>query len=206
MTGTSWSRSLKRGVAVGAPALTAMGIQDEPVPGGRGPRIWGAVPVLAALLVVSLALAPAAGASKPERELVPAPDAMVFTGQCDFDVLGQIDGGEIDTTFFDNTGDPIKKIGVFPGQTLTLTNLATGQTITVVNAGSYQARAKRDGSVEISITGHGPLQNEIVGGEPGLWYLDGGRVLVTLDPEGNLESITVTGNVMNLCEQLAPGA
>lgn len=170
----------------------------------KGVRIWRAVPLLAALLVVSFALAPAAGASKPEREVVPAPDAMVFTGQCDFDVLGQIEGGEIDTTFFDTTGDPVKKIGVFPGQTLTLTNLATEETITVVNAGSTQARAKRDGSVEISIMGHGPLQNEIAGGEPGLWYLNGGRVVVTLDAEGNPESVTVRGNVVNLCERLAP--
>ena len=163
-----------------------------------------AVPLLAALLVVSLALAPAAGASKPEREVVPAPNAMVFTGQCAFDVLARIEGGEIDTTFFDTTGDPVKKIGVFPGQTLTVTNLETGQTITVLNAGSTQARVKRDGSVEISIMGHGPLQNEIVGGEPGLWYLNGGRVVVTIDGEGNLESVTVRGNVVNLCDRLAP--
>lgn len=167
--------------------------------------MWRAVPLLAALLVVSLALAPAAGASKPEREVVPAPDAMVFTGQCDFDVLGRIEGGEIDSTFFDTTVDPVKKIAVFPGQTLTLTNLETEETTTVVNAGATQARAKHDGSVEISIMGHGPLQNEIVGGETGLWYLNGGRAVVTLDAEGNPESVTIRGNVVNLCERLAPG-
>lgn len=52
--------------------------------------------------------------------------------------------------------------------------------------------------------GHGPLQNEIAGGEPGLWYLNGGRVVVTIDAEGNPESVTVRGNVVNLCERLVP--
>jgi allantoicase len=35
---------------------------------------------------------------------------------CGFNVLGQIEGGEIDTTFFDTTSDPVKKIGLFPAK------------------------------------------------------------------------------------------
>jgi hypothetical protein len=159
-----------------------------------------AIPFLLALLV--LGLEPAASASEPEREVVPPPGDIVFTGQCDFPVLGHIDGGEIDTTFFNNEGDAVKKIAVFPGQTLTLTNLDTEETITVVNAGSTGMRAKPDDSVEISIMGHGPLPNEIVG-EQGLWYLNGGRVLVILNAGGNPTSITVRGNVVNLCGRLA---
>jgi hypothetical protein len=148
-----------------------------------------------------LAMGPAAGASKPAREEVPAPGDMVFTGQCGFPVLGHIAGGEIDTTFFNNDGDPVKQIAVFPGQTLTLTNLASGEAITVVNSGSTQLRAKPGGALEITIMGHGPIQNEIVG-EPGLWYLDGGQVTVNLDAAGNPTSIRVLGNVVNLCERL----
>jgi hypothetical protein len=169
---------------------------------GRGARVRRAVPVLSVLLV-AVALAPAASASKPAREVVPAPGEMLITGQCDFPVLGDIEGGEIDTTFFDNAGDPVKKIGVFPGQTLTLTNLDTGKTITVVNAGSTQFRAERDGSVVLAIMGHGPVPNEVAGGQPGIWYLSGGRVFVALDAEGNPTSITVWGNVVNLCGRLA---
>ena len=159
---------------------------------------------LLALLLVGV-LAPAAGATKPAREVHPAPGDMVFTDQCDFPVLGHIEGGEINTTFFDRAGEPVKLLGAFPGQTLTLTNLDTDEAITVVDAGSFQLRAKRDGSLLVSITGHGPLPNEFVG-EPGLWYLDGGHILVTLDAEGNPSSITVRGNVVNLCEQLAPAS
>ena len=158
---------------------------------------------LVAALLMALTLPAAASASKPEREIVPAPGDIVIAGQCDFPVLGHIDGGEIVTTFFENTGDPVKQIAVFPGQTLTLTNLATQGAITLVNAGSTEIRAKRDGSLEVTIMGHGPLPNEIFGGELGIWYLDGGRVVVTLDSDGNPTSVSVLGNVVNLCGQLA---
>jgi hypothetical protein len=159
--------------------------------------------LLLSTVLVAFAVAPSATAITPDREIVTAPDDMLITDQCDFPVLGHIEGGEIDTTFFDREGNPVKQIGVFPGQTLTLTNLDTDTSITVTNAGSFHTRAERDGSVTISITGHGPLPNDIVG-EPGLWYLNGGRVLVTLDADGNLTSVTVRGNVVNLCDRLAP--
>ena len=61
------------------------------------------------------------------REIIPAPDDMVITGQCAFPVLGHIEGSEIDTTFTDKAGNPVKLIGVFPGNSLTLTNLDTGK-------------------------------------------------------------------------------
>ena len=153
--------------------------------------------------VVALAIAPAATALNPERDIVPAPDDIVITGQCAFPVLGHIKGGEINTTFFDRSRNPVKQIAVFPGQTLTLTNMVTDESITVTAAGSSQVRAESGGSVKISITGHGPLPNEIVG-EPGLWYLNGGHVVVVLDAEGNLTSIVVRGNVVNLCDRLSP--
>ena len=81
--------------------------------------------------------------------------------------------------------------------------MVTDDSITVSDAGSSQVRAEPDGSVKISIMGHGPLPNEIVG-EPGLWYLNGGQVVVVLDPEGNPTSIVVRGNVVNLCDRLSP--
>ena len=161
--------------------------------------------LLLSTALVALAAAPAATAVKPARELVPPPGDIVITDQCAFPVLGHIEGGEIDTTFFDRTGNPVKQIGVFPGQTLTLTNLVTTASITVSDAGSSQVRAERDGSLKISITGHGPLPNEIIG-EPGLWYLAGGQVVLNLDANGNPTSVTIRGNVVNLCDQLAPAA
>lgn len=158
--------------------------------------------LLLSTVLIALAVVPAATANKPERKIVPAPADMLISDQCAFPVLGHIEGGEIDTTFFDKAGNPVKQIGVFPGQTLTVTNLERDKSITVVNAGSFHARAERDGSVTISITGHGPIPNFITG-EPGLWYLNGGRVVVTFDADGNPTSVGVTGNLVDLCTQLA---
>jgi hypothetical protein len=159
--------------------------------------------LLLSTVLIALAAVPAATANKPARQIIPAPGDALISDQCAFPVLGHIEGGEIDTTFFDKTGNPVKLLGVFPGQTLTVTNLDTDKSITVVNAGSFHARAERDGSVTIWITGHGPLPNAITG-EPGIWYLNGGRVLVTLDADGNLTSVDVRGNLVDLCTQLAP--
>ena len=158
--------------------------------------------VVAVCFAVGLVVAPAASANKPEREIVPAPGDVTITDQCAFPVLGHIEGGEIDTTFFDKMGNPVKQIGVFPGQTLTLTNLDTGTSITVTDAGAFHATAASDGSLKISITGHGPIPNEVTG-EPGIWYLDGGHIVVALDADGNLTSVEVKGNLINLCSQLA---
>jgi hypothetical protein len=156
---------------------------------------------LTVAVLAALAVAPVAIADKPERTPVPAPDDFVITDQCAFPVLAHIEGGEIDTTFFDRAGTIVKLLGVFPGQTLTLTNLDTGKSITVSDAGSFQARVERDGSVTVSITGHGPIPN-FVSGEPGLWYLNGSRVLLTFDADGNLTSVRSTGNLVNLCVRL----
>jgi hypothetical protein len=158
--------------------------------------------LLISTALIALAVVPAATANKPERGIVAAPGDVTITDQCAFPVLGHIEGGEIDTTFFDKAGDPVKQIGVFPGQRLTVTNLDTGKSITLTDAGSFHATAAPDGSVKVSITGHGPIPNDVTG-EPGIWYLDGGQIVLALDADGNLTSVEVMGNLVNLCSQLA---
>jgi len=154
-------------------------------------------------VLVGLAVVPAATANKPTREIIPAPDDRVITGQCTFPVLGHIDGNEIDTTFTDKAGNPIKLLGVFPGNTLTLTNLDTSKSITVGATGSFQLRVEPDGSGTGMVTGLGawPDGNPVTG-EPGIWY-QSGRVTATFDAEGNTTSIKSTGKLFNLCTQLA---
>jgi len=154
-------------------------------------------------VLIGLAVVPAATANKPTREIIPAPDDRVITGQCTFPVLGHIDGKEIDTTFTDKTGNPIKLLGVFPGNTLTLTNLVTSKSITVGATGSFQLRVEPDGSGTGMVTGLGawPDGNPVTG-EPGIWY-QSGRVTATFDAEGNTTSIKSTGKLVNLCTQLA---
>jgi hypothetical protein len=166
----------------------------------RSSLIGAMVAVSAAL--AALAVAPAAMANKPIRDVGPQEDTLV-TDQCAFPVLAHIDGVEINTIFTDKAGNPVKQIVVFPGNTLTLTNLDTGKSITVGGTGSFQARAEPDGSVTFMVTGQGTLPNNPFTGEPGIWYLNGGRVVVTVDAEGNNTSAELTGNLVDLCPQLA---
>jgi hypothetical protein len=160
--------------------------------------------LLLSTLVVALAVAPAATANKPTREVIPAPGDRVITDQCAFPVLGHIEGSEIDTTFTDRAGNPVKLLGVFPGNTLTLTNVDTGKSITLGATGSFQLRVKPDGSGSAMVTGLGawPDGNPITG-EPGIWYQNG-RVSATFDAEGNTTSMKSTGKLVDLCNRLAP--
>jgi hypothetical protein len=158
--------------------------------------------LLLSTVLIALAVAPAATANKPTREINPGQDDVVLTDQCAFPVLAHIEGIEIITTFTDKAGNPVKQIGVFPDNTLTLTNLDTGKSITVVATGSFHVRAEPDGSISVMVTGHGPFVPNPITGEPGIWYLSG-RVRATFDVEGNLTSIDSTGNLVDLCAQLA---
>ena len=159
--------------------------------------------LLLSTVLVTLAVVPAATANKPTREVIPAPEDRVITGQCTFSVRGHIEGREIDTTFTDKAGNPVKLLGVFPGNTLTLTNLDAGESITLGATGSFQLRVQPDGSGSAMVTGLGawPEGNPITG-EPGIWY-QSGRVSATFDAEGNTTSIKSTGKLVNLCTQLA---
>ena len=154
------------------------------------------------MVFVALAAAPLATADKPMREIIPAPDDITITDQCAFPVLGHIEGSEIDTTFTDKAGNPVKLLGVFPGNTLTFTNLDTGKSITLGATGSFQLRLNPDGSASAMVTGLGVWLGNPVTGEPGLWY-QSGRVSATLDAEGNAISVSSTGNLVNLCPELA---
>jgi len=146
---------------------------------------------------------PAATANRPFREVNEAQEDVVITDQCAFPVLGHVEGREIITTFTDRAGNPVKQIGVFPGNTLTFTNLDTDASITLVATGSFHVQAERDGSVTVTITGHGPFLSNPITGEPGIWYLSGGQVLATFDAEGNMTSVALRGNLVDVCAQLA---
>jgi hypothetical protein len=153
--------------------------------------------LLAALTDVSVATA-----AEPTREIVPAPPDRVISDQCAFLVSAHIDGVEINTTFTDKAGNPVKLLGVFPGNMLTLTNPETGKSITLAATGSFQARAQPDGSTAFSVTGNGPWFPNPVSGEPGIWY-QSGRVTASFDAEGNMTSVGSTGKLIDLCPQLA---
>lgn len=59
-------------------------------------------------VLISLALAPAASANKPTREINPGQEDVVFTDQCAFPVHIHVEGKEIINTFTDDEGTVIK--------------------------------------------------------------------------------------------------
>jgi hypothetical protein len=154
-------------------------------------------------VLLAIAVVPAATANKPIHEIIPAPPDIVITDQCAFDVLAHIEGSEIDTTFTDKAGNPVKLLGVFPGNKLTLTNVGTGASVTLPATGSFQALINPDGSGSAKVTGHGPWISNPVTGEPGVWY-QSGQVSATFDADGNTTSIESKGKLDDLCPQLAP--
>jgi len=158
--------------------------------------------LLFSAVLVLLALVPAATANRPIREVIPAPDDLVITGQCAFPVRVHFEGREIDTTFPDRAGNPVKLLGVFPGNMLTVTNLDTGESITLPATGSFQLRGHEDGSASAKVTGHGPWFPNPVTGESGVWY-QSGQVSAEFDPDGNMTSIGNTGTLQDLCPVLA---
>ena len=153
-------------------------------------------------VLLAVTVAHPASASKPVREINPGQDDAVITDQCAFPVLGHVDGIEIITTFTDRAGKPVKQVVTFPGNTLTLTNLDSGTSVTVVATGSSQLRAEPGGSVSARVMGHGPFFPHPITGEPGIWYLSG-QGKATFDSHGNMTSARLMGKLVNLCAQLA---
>ena len=153
-------------------------------------------------VLLALAFVSSATANKPIREPVTNPDGPPITGQCAFPVLAHIEGTEFDTTFFDRANDPIRLLGTFPGNTITLTNANTLESITLPATGTFQLRVGPDGSLAVTVTGHGAFFPNPLTDEPGIWYLSG-RLHQTVDADGNTTSMTGSGTLVNLCSQLA---
>jgi hypothetical protein len=152
-------------------------------------------------MVMTLAVAAPAWATKPIRE-VRSQDDVVITDQCDFPVLGHIDGTEIITTWLDDAGNPVRQIVAFPHNRMTLTNPEQGASVTVVSTGSSQLRLQPDGSTSARAMGHGMFFPNPLTGEPGLWFLSGQGEAI-LDPQGNVTSVSLAGRLVDLCAELA---
>jgi len=154
-----------------------------------------------AVVVTVLAVASSASATKPIREVNEQGDG-VIRGQCAFPVLGHIDGVEIIKTWVNDAGDPIKQIVTFPNNRITLTNLRSGASITVMGTGTSQLRAHGDGSTSARAMGHGPFFPNPLTGEPGIWYLSG-QGTTRIDGNGQVTDVALHGRLVDLCPRLA---
>ena len=161
--------------------------------------------LLSAVAGVALALAPlttASNGNKPDREITLDQGDATIEGECAFPVFVHIDGREINTTFSVRDRTVFKLLGIFPGNTWTLTNLDTGKSITVGSTSSFHQRIEPNGSFSVKVVGEGvwPFGNPLTG-EPGIWHQKG-QVSGKFDADGNPISTKGTGSLVNLCPQL----
>jgi len=142
------------------------------------------VVLLAALAALPLADARANG---PDHS-VESFDGQLVSDACGFLVVVHIEG----TTrlFF---GGPAK---------LTMTNVATGETLFVNSSGPDALATSPDGSVRINFGSTLAEPVHPVTGEPGLWVLHG-RLVAAFDAEDNLIAHTFVGRSTNVCIELA---
>lgn len=163
----------------------------------RRPLIVGSVALLALLA------APVA-ADRPTRTIEPPPEDFVLAAgeACPFAVLVHIGGGAFTITFTDAGQNPVRQFSARLSGTLEVTNLETGKTVVVNDAGPGFIEFHPDGS--FTLVGVGPWGFPIDPdtGEPGLFRVMG-RFVMTFDAAGNVTSFEFVGAVKDLCAALA---
>ena len=150
--------------------------------------------VVVAIALGSLALVPSALSDPPTVQRFPI-DATFFDDvDCAFPVQIDIVGTDLEITSGDRVFD------AFPDSRATLTNLDTGESITVSIAGPGHTTFGADGSV--TLVGTGPALFWL---SPRLFstitLLDG-RFVLTVDAQGNL-TFNRVGKTRDLCAELA---
>ena len=155
--------------------------------------------------LLALAAAPlteANNGNKPDRRVTLDQGDATIEGECAFPVFAHIEGREIDTTGSVRDRTVVKLLGIFPGNTWTLTNLDTGKSITVGSTSSFHQRVEPDGTTFIKVVGEGVWHDgNPLTGEPGIWYQHG-QVSGVFEADGTPISTKGTGSLVNLCPQL----
>jgi hypothetical protein len=114
--------------------------------------------------VMALALGGVARAVPPEHSVEHVDETFAIEDACSFTVLVHIEGDVRHMVFFDQAGNEVRELQVFPGFRVTFTNAETGKSISTVSPSVNHATINPDGSAVMAITGlSGHL---IVGGGP----------------------------------------
>ena len=155
--------------------------------------------ILSALLL-ALAIAPAASAGKPTREVLPPfPDAVLDL--CGFPVLDHEEGHIVLLSFTDDEGNLVRQIVTNPGLRETLTNLDTGKTIVLNIEGQGVLELNPDGSRSFTGTGGNLFYFDPFTLTPGLFYTTG-RFVIGVDANGN-RTFENVGTITDVCAELA---
>jgi hypothetical protein len=154
------------------------------------------------VLLVTLAVlmtGPSALADQPFRDRVPVDD-LFTTESCGFPVEVHITGFAVIMEWPGEDGS-FRFFAAGPQIKATLTNLDTGETITINIAGPSFVEENPDGSFTFTGTGTWLRLAHPETHEPGLFW-SAGRFGVIVDAEGN-ETFFERGRLVDLCPRLA---
>ena len=137
--------------------------------------------------IMVLVLGGVARAVPPERSVERVDETFSIEDACSFTVLIHIEGDVRHMVFFDQAGNVVSELQVFPGFRVTFTNTETGKSIATVSPSVNHLTINPDGSAVMAITGlSGHL---IVGGGPPQ-AVDVGRIVFFFsgpeDPEPDI--------------------
>ena len=131
----------------------------------------------------------------------------VIEDECSFTVIGHVEGDVRHTHFFDQAGNEIRELTVFPKFRMTFTNAETGKSISTVSPSVEHVTINPDGSAVVAVTGlSGPL---IAGGGPPLATDVGRIVFIFSGPEDEEPDLVFQAGKFNggpfpqLCDVLA---
>ena len=161
--------------------------------------------ILTAATLAPLGLAPAAQAAQPDREAFTVDSDDVFTGWCTFPVRLQETGRVIVMTF-QGSGDGVRESDIASNYRGTLTNLSTGDTVSLAYPGSLHITYAADGSHTTRGTGVNLIAPPVPSpatGALGLWLVRG-QLQFQVAPDGTITASSLTGTQQDLCAELSP--
>lgn len=156
--------------------------------------------LILALLMVPLGSSPA-GASKPVREPSPDFEFQFAAGEvCDFAIQGTtlVNRGYT-TTFFDKSGNPVRQI-ITGTLIVEVINLDTGTSVVRNVSGPGTLTFGPDGTVTLEANGSWMLVD--APGGPSLAYINTGRIVFEITPDGQVNVLAQQGVQEDLCAVL----
>jgi hypothetical protein len=159
------------------------------------------LPPIPLLVLTAALLVPASAATaEPPTPVDSTPEVLAAGEACEFPISVVFTGKE---GFIDLPNNPqFSAIAPAPGLKATVTNLDTGNTVTVNASGAFRFVEQPDGSTLILAGGHSFLYGEPSFGVTALATT--GPITLTISPEGDFVAADLSrARVRDLCEELA---
>jgi hypothetical protein len=114
-------------------------------------------------------------------------------------------GSQVDKTFTDKEGNPIRRLFAGTGSGLTFTNLETGESLSLAPNGAVtQVSFNPDGSSTYMTTGHNVLilfPSDVPAGPSTTLVV--GQTVFTVDPNGVFTVLKISGTTTDICAALS---